>query len=89
MEWYEKTLFQAAMKIIREKTMISDVSDAIYDSLLKATREAVKKLFQVNEHFYYCSLMMLEDATPCISACSEEALAETVKKSNGRYTADD
>ena len=89
MEWYEKTLFQAAMKIIREKTMISDVSDAIYDSLLKATREAVKKLFQVNEHFYYCSLMMLEDATPCISACSEEALAETVKNSNGRYTADD
>ena len=68
--------------------MISDNASGIYDTMLTAAGEAFKKLSERKEHFYYCSLMMLEEASPCIAACSEEALAETVKKYGGKYTAD-
>ncbi len=53
---------------------IYNYNNDVYVSLINATRDSLKELFQLNEHFYYCSLMILDDATPCISAWSEESL---------------
>ncbi len=47
----------------------------IINILVPAVEKSFKKLFAVyNENFYYCSLIMAEDAVPYISAWSEEAL---------------
>lgn len=61
-----------------------------YDLLLEATRNGFQSLFKEhNEKFYYCTLILSDGATPFISAFSDEALQEAVKKSDGEYSAQD
>lgn len=50
-----------------------DRKDKIFELLLNASEKGFKRLFEDhNEHFYYCSLVMMEVATPCITAMSDE-----------------
>ena len=51
-----------------------DRKEKIYELLLNATEKSFTKLFEkYNEQFYYCSLVMMDCSTPCISALSMEA----------------
>lgn len=61
-----------------------------FDLLLEAVRNGFQALFQEhNEKFYYCTLILSEGATPFISAFSEEALKEAVKKNDDKYSAEE
>lgn len=58
-----------------------DRKEKIYHLLLDASEKSFSKLFEVNrEHFYYCSLVMMECATPCITALSEEAYRKLLEE---------
>ena len=49
--------------------------ERIFNALFDAAEKGFTALFsQHNEHFYYCALIMMETATPCIAAISEESL---------------
>lgn len=50
-----------------------DRKETIYKLLLAASEKGFLQLFETHkEHFYYCSLVMMDCATPCITALSEE-----------------
>ena len=60
--------------------------ERIYNTLLTAAENAFTSLFaQHHEHFYYCSLIMMEAAAPCIGAISEESLEQAL---NDNYSDD-
>ncbi|HBI85982.1 MAG TPA: hypothetical protein DDX71_06830 [Ruminococcus sp.] len=51
--------------------------------LLPAAEQAFTALFAAHpEHYYYCALLMLECATPCITAISEESLARALEEAD-------
>ena len=51
-----------------------DRKEEILKLLLDACEKSFIKLFgEKNEKFYYCSLVMMDCATPCITALSKEA----------------
>ncbi len=58
--------------------------------LTAAAEKAFRQLFQEHpdEHFYYCTLVMLDVSAPCISAWSEEAL-EVFLSQNGIQNPED
>ena len=61
-----------------------------YEVLLDATRNAFQALFKEHpEHYYYCTLIMSECATPFIAAFSEEALQQAVDANGGTYSAEE
>lgn len=67
---------------------MSELND--FELLLEATRKGFQSLFkEYNEKFYYCTLILSEGATPFISAFSEEALKEAVKKNDDKYSAEE
>lgn len=50
-----------------------DRKDKIFELLLEASEKGFNQLFKEhNEHFYYCSIVMMDVATPCITAMSDE-----------------
>lgn len=54
-----------------------DRKDKIFDLLLEASEKGFSRLFEEHkEHFYYCSLVMMDEATPCITAMSEEVFTQ-------------
>lgn len=58
--------------------------EKIFELLLNACEKAFNRLFEEhNEHFYYCSLVMMEVATPCITALSEEAYKRLLNENAG------
>ncbi|MBP5578229.1 MAG: DUF4303 domain-containing protein [Ruminococcus sp.] len=59
------------------------IDTRIYHVLLEAARNAIREMLLTNETFYYCSLVMLDDATPCITAWSEEALNRFIRMHYG------
>lgn len=61
-----------------------------FELLLEASRNSFKSLFKEhNEEFYYCTLILSEEAVPFISASSKESLNEIVSKNNGKYSVDE
>ena len=53
--------------------------EKIYNTLMTAAKKGFTSLFsQHHEHFYYCALIMMEIATPCIGAISEESLEQVL-----------
>lgn len=57
-----------------------DRKEKIFKLLLDASEKSFNRLFEErNEHFYYCSLVMMDCATPCITALSEEAYNQLLK----------
>ena len=61
-----------------------------YEVLLDATRNAFQALFKEHpEHYYYCTLIMADCSTPCITAISEEALQQAVDNNGGNYSAEE
>lgn len=53
---------------------MKDKNDII-EPLLEAAEKSFRLLFKEhNEHFYYCTLVMIEVGTPCISALSYEVI---------------
>ncbi len=51
--------------------------------LLEAAEKSFRSLFKEhNEHFYYCTLVMIEVGTPCISALSYEVLEKLAAASD-------
>lgn len=60
---------------------MTDKNDII-KPLLEATEKSFRLLFKEhNEHFYYCTLVMIEVGTPCISALSYETLEKLASAS--------
>lgn len=54
-----------------------DRKNRIYELLLSAAEKSFKELFEEHkEHYYHCSLIMMDVATPCITAMSEESLGK-------------
>ena len=55
----------------------TDRKEEIFNLLLDASEKSFSRLFEEhNEQFYYCSLVMMDCAVPCITALSEEAYHE-------------
>lgn len=57
-----------------------DRKKKIFEILLEASEKAFIQLFEeYDEQFYYCSLVMMDVATPCITALSEEAYQQLLE----------
>ena len=57
-----------------------DRKEKIYKLLLNATENSFTELFEkYNEQFYYCSLVMMDCSTPCISALSMKAYQQLLE----------
>ena len=58
-----------------KRDVVMNRKQKIYNLLLEATEKSFVELFERHkEEYYYCALVMVEDATPCIVAMSYEAL---------------
>lgn len=60
---------------------MSKYDEKIIEVLYNAAEKSFTSLFKKHggEHFYYCTLVMADSTTPCISAQSEESLKEYLK----------
>lgn len=55
-------------------------NERLASALTSAAENAFKKLFsEHSENYYYCTLIMAEEGTPFIAACSEESLDAVIK----------
>ncbi len=61
-----------------------DNKEKIIEVLYDAVHKSFTALFKEHsgEHFYYCTLVMADATTPCISAQSEESLERYIKEEN-------
>lgn len=62
--------------------MDSQAKNEIVEVLYEAAEKSFLSLFRDHgeEHFYYCTLVMADAATPCISAQSDESLDRYIKE---------
>ncbi len=67
-----------------------DRKRTIFNVLMYAAEQSFKQLFSdKNEHFYYCTLVMMDCSVPCISAMSEESLTRLLEENaDGEISSD-
>ena len=72
--------------------MENQKEQTLVEALKEATKKAFVNLFAQNpkEHFYYCTLVLIEaQGCPVVSAMSEEALDRVIKKYIEEYKVED